>query len=72
MRSVGCSRAALWVAALINPCETNREAWPVLDIRSAVLTAKTPMERLSVAKTGLIDSIYKLKGGNWPMNTYYW
>ncbi|EOD05626.1 hypothetical protein EMIHUDRAFT_220074 [Emiliania huxleyi CCMP1516] len=27
---------------------------------------------LSVAKTGMVDSMYKLKGGSWPMNTYYW
>lgn len=66
------SERALWAAALINPCGADRYAWPVLDIRAAILTARTPMERLSAAKTGLIDSMYKLKGGNWPMNTYYW
>jgi len=66
------SKRALWVTALINPCNADRHSWPVLDVRSAVLTAKTPLERLSVAKTGMVDSIYKLKGGNWPMNTYYW
>ena len=66
------SERALWVAALLNPCGADRQAWPVLDIRSAVLTATTPMERLSVAKTGMVDSMYKLKGGSWPMNTYYW
>jgi len=66
------SERALWVAALINPSGADRQAWPVLDIRSAILRAKTPVERLSVAKTGLIDSIYKLKGGKWPINTYYW
>ena len=47
-------------------------AWPVLDIRPAVLTAPTPLERLSAAKMGLVDSIYKLKGGKWPMATYFW
>ena len=66
------SERALWVAALLNPCGADRQAWPVLDIRPAVLTATTPMERLSVAKTGMVDSMYKLKGGSWPMNTYYW
>ena len=66
------SERALWVAALINPCGADGGAWPVLDIRLAVLTASTPLERLSVAKTGMVDSIYKLKGGFWPMNTYYW
>ena len=43
-----------------------------LSLATAVLTATTPLERLSVAKTGLVDSIYKLKGGMWPMDTYYW
>ena len=66
------SERALWVAALINPCGADRLAWPVVDVRPSVLTATTPMERLSVAKMGLVDSIYKLKGGKWPMNTYYW
>ena len=66
------SERALWVAALINPCGADRDAWPVLDVREAVLTATTPLERLSVAKTGLVDSIYKLKGGHWPMKAYYW
>ena len=50
----------------------DRAAWPVLDIRPAVLTAPTPLERLSAAKMGLVDSIYKLKGGKWPMATYFW
>mgnify|MGYP004400043611 FL=1 len=44
----------------------------MLDIRAEVLTATTPMERLAAAKMGLVDSIYKLKGGNWPMSTYFW
>ena len=44
----------------------------MLDIRPAVLTAPTPLERLSAAKMGLVDSIYKLKGGKWPMATYFW
>ncbi|EOD16437.1 hypothetical protein EMIHUDRAFT_256189 [Emiliania huxleyi CCMP1516] len=39
------SERALWVAALLNPCGADRQAWPVLDIRPAVLTATTPMER---------------------------
>ena len=63
---------AIWVAALICPCGTDRASWPVLDIRAEVLTATTPMERLAAAKMGLVDSIYKLKGGNWPMSTYFW
>lgn len=66
------SERALWVAALINPCGADAAAWPVLDIRPAVLRATTPLERLGAAKTGLIDSIYKLKGGKWPMGSYYW
>ena len=64
------SERALYVASLINPYGSRE--WPVVDIRAAVLTATTPLERLSVAKTGIIDSIYKLKGGQWPMNSYYW
>ena len=39
------SERALWVAALLNPCGADRQAWPVLGIRPAVLTATTPMER---------------------------
>lgn len=66
------SERALWIAALCNPCGADQRAWPVMDIRPAVLTASTPLERLCVAKTGLVDSIYKLKGGSWPMKTYYW
>ena len=56
----------------LTPCGTDRASWPVLDIRAEVLTATTPMERLAAAKMGLVDSIYKLKGGNWPMSTYFW
>lgn len=66
------SERAIWVAALICPCGTDRASWPVLDIRPEVLAATTPMERLAAAKMGLVDSIYKLKGGNWPMSTYFW
>lgn len=66
------SERALWVAALINPCGADKSLWPTIDVRPGVLTATTPLERLSVAKTGLIDSLYKLKGGNWPRNSYYW
>jgi len=64
------SERALWVAALINPCGFG--APDTLRIRAAVLTSQTPLQRLAVAKTGLVDSLYKLKGGMWPMNTYYW
>ena len=52
------------------------EALEALGVRVAeripVLTAPTPLERLSAAKMGLVDSIYKLKGGKWPMATYFW
>ena len=37
-----------------------------------VLLATTPLARVSAAKLGLIDSIYRLKGGDWPMASYYW
>ena len=47
-------------------------AWPALELRDTVLTAPSAAERLAIAKTGLVDSIYKLKGGQWPMNSYYW
>ena len=66
------SERALWVAALINPCNVEEEAWPGLDVRARVLTAETPTERLMLAKTGIVDSIYRLKGGKWPLNSYYW
>ena len=65
------SERAIWVAALICPCGADRASWPVIDIRPEVLAATTPMERLAAAKTGLVDSIYKLKGGNWPMSAYF-
>ena len=65
------SQRALWVVALINPfgrlCPDG--TWPAMDVRKAILTAATPLERLSVAKTAMIDSLYKIKGGEWPMNT---
>ena len=66
------SERALWVGALINPAGVASSQWPAMDLREHLLTATTPLERLSVAKTGLIDSIYKLKGGSWPLRTYYW
>lgn len=66
------SERALWVAALINPCGADKSLWPTIDVRPGVLTATTPLERLGVAKTGLVDSLYKLKGGKWPRNSYYW
>ena len=79
------SERALWCAALLNPYGCRYDArsdgcdvdgcgslWPALEIRDTVLTAPTAVARLSAAKTGLVDSIYKLKGGEWPMNTYYW
>lgn len=76
------SERALWCAALLNPygcrgkvgadgCDVDA-VWPALEIRDTVLTAPTAVTRLAAAKTGLVDSIYKLKGGKWPMNTYYW
>lgn len=74
------SERALYVAALLNPYGCRFDAtegdvdslWPAIEIRSTMLTAPTAMHRLTIAKTGLVDSIYKLKGGQWPMNTYYW
>ena len=67
------SERALYVAALLNPCGGEQaRRWPAMEVRGAVLRASTPLERLSVTKTALVDSIYKLKGGKWPMNTYYW
>ena len=42
------SERSLWVASLINP--PGCREWPVTDIRAAILTATTPLERLSVAK----------------------
>ena len=73
------SERALWCAALLNPygCrydfgEGQAAAWPAMEIRSTVLSAPSAADRLAVAKTGLVDSIYKLKGGKWPMRSWYW
>ena len=69
------SERALFCAALLNPfgCrDGDASRWPALEIRSVVLTAPSAAQRLAAAKTGLVDSIYKLKGGKWPMNAYYW
>jgi len=61
---LGCSipdepnARALWVAALINPLPALGVA---LEIRPAVLTARTTSRRLSVAKQGLRDSIDRMR-----------
>ena len=69
----GCRDDA--IADLENPCDSEAcvaSVWPAMEIRHTMLTAPTAMHRLAIAKTGLVDSIYKLKGGEWPMNSYYW
>ena len=74
------SDRALYCAALLNPFGCRLQAaggdeaatWPALEVRGSVLTAATVTERLTAVKTGLVDSIYKLKGGKWPMRSYYW
>lgn len=42
------------------------------EIRPAVLGAESALERLSLAKTCIVDACYRLKGGKWPMDSYYW
>lgn len=61
---LGCSipdepnARALWVAALINPLPALGVA---LEIRPAVLTARTTSRRLRIAKQGLRDSIDRMR-----------
>ena len=66
------SERALWVAALITAGHAGGLPEMKIQIGPSMLTATTPLQRLSVAKTGLIDSIYRMKGGNWPLATFYW
>ena len=49
---------ALWVAALINPLPALGVA---LEIRPAALAARDALERVEVARRGLVDSIERLK-----------
>ena len=65
------SERALWAAALITAGRAGGQP-AMAAVRPAILTAKTPLERLAVAKTGLVDAIYRMKGGNWPLDTFYW
>lgn len=65
------SERALWVASLITAGRAG--GLPAMkSVRPSILTASTPLQRLAVAKTGLIDAIYRMKGGNWPLATFYW
>lgn len=66
------SERALWVAALITAGHAGGLPEMKIQVGPSMLTATTPLQRLSVAKTGLIDSIYRMKGGNWPLATFYW
>lgn len=42
------------------------------EIRPAVLGAESALKRLTLAKTCIVDACYRLKGGKWPMDSYYW
>lgn len=65
------SERALWAAALITAGRAGGQP-AMVGVRPSILTAKTPLERLAVAKTGLVDAIYRMKGGKWPLDTFYW
>jgi hypothetical protein len=70
------SERALWVVALLNPTFLlpDRPGGQALaqDVRANILTATTPIDRIGIARAALIDTIYKLQGGQWPQNTYYY